>query len=262
MINHIWKICGGASLIRRCLPKPIRVKSLVPLLILLCAVGVCAQENKCSLKLSELPDAPALFGFRMGMSTAQLKQRVPQVLFGRVDGFGMSKTSISPDFDPQIDKTSLAGIRTASFDFLDDRLTSLWFGFDGSFRWKTVPDFVSGISQSLNLPDSWKPWKVRGQQLNCADFQMTVSIVAEGPSFHIIDKTAELTLVARREAKEEQDAALEEGESTEIVADTRARVYYLEGCTRTQEIKEKDRVVFKTREEAEKAGYKLAKNCP
>jgi len=261
MKNDIWKICGGVFVIGRC-RKPMRGKSLAPLLILLCAVSVCAQENKCSLKLSELPDAPELFGFRMGMSAVQLKQRVPQVFFGRVDDFGMSKTSISPDFDPQIDKASLAGIRTASFDFLDGRLTSLWFGFDGSFGWKTVPDFVSGISRSLNLPDTWKPWKLRGQQLNCADFQMTVSIVAEGPSFHIIDKTAELTVTARREAKEEQDAAVEEAESSEIVADTRARVYYQEGCTPTQEIREKDRVVFKTKEEAEKAGYKLAKNCP
>ena len=91
----------------------------------MCAVSVFAQDNKCSLKLSELPDAPALFGFRMGMSTAQLKLRVPQVVFGRDNDFGVSKTSISPDFDPQIDKASLAGVRTISFDFLDGRLTSL-----------------------------------------------------------------------------------------------------------------------------------------
>jgi len=90
---------------------------------------------------------------------------------------------------------------------------------------------------------------------------MTVSIVAEGPSFHIIDETAEQTVAARREAKEEQDAALEEGESSEIVADSRARVYYPEGCAPTQQIKEKDRVVFKTTEAAEKAGYKPAKAC-
>jgi len=220
-----------------------------------------AQDNKCSLKLSELPEAPELFGFRMGTSTTQIKVRVPQVVFGRTDDFGVLKTSISPDFDPQIDKASLAGVRTVSFDFLDGRLTSLWIGYDGSFKWQTVPDFVKGISQSLHLPDAWKPWKVRGQQLNCADFQMTVSIVAEGPSFHIIDETAEQTVAARREAKEELNEAMETSESSEIVADARAKVYYSEGCPLSQEIKENDRVVFKTKEEAEKAGYKLAKNC-
>jgi hypothetical protein len=238
-----------------------RVKALAPLLLVVCAASALAQDNKCVLKLSELPDAAELFGFRMGMSTAQLKLRVPQVVFGRVDDFGVSKTSISPDFDPQMDKAGLSGIRTVSFDFLDGRLTSLWLGYDGSFKWKAVPDFVTGISQSLHLPDAWKSWKVRGQQLNCADFQMTVSIVAEGPSFHITDETAEQTVAARREAKEEQEAAIEEGEQSAIVADTKAKVYYPESCPPANEIHAENRVVFKTKEEAEKAGYKAAKNC-
>jgi hypothetical protein len=113
----------------------------------------------------------------------------------------------------------------------------------------------------LRLPDAWKPWKVRGQQLNCADFQMTVSFVAEGPSFRITDDAAEQTIAARRQAKEDQDSATEESESSEIVADQRGKVYYAEGCRPAHEIKESDRTVFKTVEEAEKAGYKPAKNC-
>ena len=238
-----------------------RLKTLAPLLILLCATTVLAQENKCSLKVAELPYAPELFGFHMGMTKAQVKARVPQVVFGRVDEFEVSKTSINPDFDPSIDKASLAGVRTLSLDLLDGRLTSLWLGYDSSFKWQTVPDFVKGVSQSLHLPDAWKPWKLRGQQLNCADFQMTVSFVAEGPSFHIIDLTAERTIATRREAKEELDSATEETEATEIIADRKARVFYLEGCKPAHEIQGAERVVFKTKEEAEKAGYKPAKGC-
>lgn len=238
-----------------------RLKTLATLLILLFAVRVSAQENKCVLKLAELPGAPELFGFQMGMSTTQVKLRVPQVAFGQVNDFGVSKTSISPDFDSQIDKASLSGVRTVSLDFLDGRLTSLWLGYDSTFKWQTVPDFIKGISQSLHLPEVWKPWKVRGQQLSCADFQLTVSIVAEGPSFHIIDETAEQTVAARREAKEEQDASLEDGESGEVVADRQAKVYYSEDCKPAHEVEQKDRVVFKTKEEAEKAGYKAAKPC-
>jgi hypothetical protein len=231
------------------------------LLFLLCAVSAVAQENKCALKLAELPNAPELLGFRMNMTTAEVKARIPQVVFGRVNEFGVSKTSINPDFDPRIDKTSLAGIRTVSLDFLDGRLASLWFGYDGSFKWQTVPDFVKGISQSLHLPDDWRSWKVRGQQLKCADFQVTVAIVAEGPSFHIIDETAEQTVAARREAKEEQDAAAEEAAAAEVIADKKNKVYYLQDCQPASEIEEQNRVVFKSKEEAEKAGYKLAKNC-
>ena len=233
----------------------------IGLFLVLCAVGVFAQDTKCTLKLSELPDAPELFGFRMGMTNAQVKARVPQVAFGQVDDFGVSKTTINPDFDPTINKASFGGVRSVSLNFLDGRLNSIWLGYDGTFKWQTVPDFVTGISQSLHLPDAWKQWKVRGQQLNCADFQLTVSFVAEGPSFHIIDETAEQTIVARRQAKEEQDSATEEGESSEIVADKRGKVYYSEACRPAHEIKESDRVVFKTIEEAEKAGSKPAKNC-
>jgi hypothetical protein len=229
--------------------------------LFLCAITGFAQDNKCTLKLAELPAAPELFGFRLGMTTDQAKARVPQVQLGRVDPFGVVKTSINPDFDPRIDKASLSGVRTVSLDFLDGRLTSLWFGYDSTFKWTTVPDFVNGISQSLHLPpDAWRSWKIRGQQLSCADFQMTVTIVAEGPSFHITDQTAEETIAARREAKEEQDSAAEEA-AAEIVADKKARVYYLEGCVPAHEIKEADRVVFKSKEEAEKAGYKPAQSC-
>ena len=90
---------------------------------------------------------------------------------------------------------------------------------------------------------------------------MTVIVVSEGPSFHIIDETAEQTIAARREAKEEADAVAEEAASAEIVADKKDKLYYLESCPPPREIKAADRVVFKSQEEAEKAGYKLAKAC-
>jgi hypothetical protein len=246
-----------------------RHRILTLVFIFLFAVSAYAQDAPCPLKLAELPIAPELRGFHLGMTPAQVKARVPQVEFERADALGVAKTSINPDFDPRIDKTSLSGVRTISLDFLDDRLTSLWLGYDGTFKWHTVPDFVKGISQALRLPDAWKPWKIRGQQIRCSDFQMTVSIVAEGPSFHIIDETAAQTIIARREAKEEQDAAAAEaaehgeiqGDAAEIVADSKAKVYYADGCRPAQPIKADDRVVFKTREEAEKAGYKPAKTC-
>jgi len=228
--------------------------SLLLVFILFCSVSAFAQDNKCVLKLNELPATPELFGFRLGMTTAEVKTRVPQVAFGRVDDFGAQKTSINPDFNPAIDKASLNGVRTVSLDFLDDHLTSLWFGYDGTFKWQTVPDFVTGISQALHLPAAaWKPWKIRGQQMYCADFQLTVIIVSEGPSFHIIDETAEQTVVARREAKEEMDAAAE----AQVLADKKEKLYYTNDCPPPHEIKETDRVVFKSHEEAEQAGYKL-----
>jgi len=209
------------------------------------------------LKLAELPKAPELFGFRMGMTRDDVKARVPRVEFGRVNEFGVSKASISPDFDPQMDKTSLSGVRTISFDFLDGRLMSLWLGYDGTFKWHTVDEFVKGISPALHLPDAWQPWKTRGQQLTCADFQMTVGIVSEGPSFHIIDQPAEETIATRRQELEDKNAAEETTETVEVIGNRKDKTYQPAGCATV--IKPPDRVVFNSKEDAEKAGYKEAR---
>jgi hypothetical protein len=229
--------------------------------ILLCGTSVFAQDQQCRLKLSELPDVPELFGFRMGMSTERIKARVPQITFGRVNALGLSKTTINPDFEPRIDKSTFTGVRTISLDFLDGRTTSLWFGYDSSFKWHTVTQFVDQISKSLRLPAAWRPWKTGGQQISCADFQMTVSYLAEGPSFHIIDTSAAETLAARREEIEEQNERNEATAAAGVTANRKTKTYYPAQCPPANEIKETDLVVFNSKEEAENAGYKLVAEC-
>jgi hypothetical protein len=184
------------------------------------------------------------------------------VSFGKTDDFGVDKTTINPDFDPKIDRTSLASIRSVSLDFLDQRLTSIWFGYDSSFKWRTVDDFVEGISDALKLPGAWGPWRTRGKQLRCADFLITVSIIAEGPSFRIVDQSAE-DLIASRRAEKEAAAEDEADKSVEpeIVADARTRIYFTSDCPPTQTISAKDRTLFKSAAEAEKAGFKKASDC-
>jgi hypothetical protein len=217
--------------------------------------------------MSDLPAAPELLGFRLGMTKAEVKARVPQTDFGKADPFGVVKTTINPYFDPTIDKTKFEGVRSISLDLLDERLTSLWIGFDEAFKAHTVDEFVKLISQSLQLDGNWSSWKSRGQQLRCADFQLIVTTVAGGPSFRLIDTAADDLVAERRQAKEEQDALAEAGgnagESTEaeIVADKNSKTYYPAGCEPAKEIADAHRVTFKTAAEAEKAGFKAAKNC-
>jgi hypothetical protein len=236
-----------------------RRKILAPFLILLIACTALAQNNQCSLKLSDLPAAPELFGFRLGMTTDQVKALVPQVKFGKADDFEVLKTSINPHYDSRIDQTRYSGVRTISLDFLDGRLTSLWLGYDESFKWQTADNFVAGISQSLRLPNAWRPWR-RGQRLHCADFEMTLTILGIGPSFRILDDAAQQTLTTRREAKEALDSADAESTTTEVIADRQQKTYYPGGC-QPEDIKPGNRLVFSSKEEAEKSGYKAAKTC-
>ena len=231
------------------------IGSLVP--------SVSAQAKPCNLKLADLPAASELFGFRPGMTMNEVRARVPQVTFGPTDDFGSAKTSINPDFNPNIDKVRFAGVRTVSLDFLDGRLTSLWLGYDSSFKWQSVESFVKGISQSLELPNAWTSWKLRGRQLECADFRITLTMLGAGPSFRLVDRAAEDTLAARRQAKEEQESSAAENDAPnpQIVADKQRRVFYSEGCQPLKPIAEADRLIFINKEEAEKAGYRPAKDC-
>lgn len=234
------------------------------LLISYGTVQVRAQTTPCSLKLADLPPSADLFGFQLGMTAEQVKTRLPHLAFGPVDDFGVSKTTTNPAFTADLDKTAFAGVRTISLDFLDNRLSSLWLGYENSYKWQTVPDFVAGISQSLHLPNAWESWKIRGSRIRCADFEITLTMVAGGASFRLIDETAEKTIAARREAKDQAEmAAAEEGENevSEIIADRQSKVYYSDACRPLTEVKETNRILFKTTEEAEKAGYKAARKC-
>jgi hypothetical protein len=236
---------------------------LLPLLFLLLAQSASGQ---CTKKSTELPAAPELLGFRLGMTKEQIKEAVPQSRFGRTDSFGVAKTTINPYFDPTIDKTKFEGVRSISLDLLDERLTSLWIGFDETYKAKTVEEFVKLISQSLQVPANWSSYRSRGQQLRCADFQLIVTTVANAPSFRLLDAGAEDIVAQRRQAKEEQDALAEGGGSKEeseeeIIGDKQSRTYFTNGCQPAKPIAENNKISFKTTADAEKAGFKLAKHC-
>jgi hypothetical protein len=241
---------------------------LAPLVSVACA-GSISSQVRCTQKLAELPPAAEFFGFRLGMTKEEVKTQVPRIVFGNTDEFGISKTTINPDFDPLIDKTSFQGVRTISLDFLDGRLTSLWIGYDNTFKTQTIDDFVKMVSDSLHLPNGWSSWRSRGQQMRCADFQMTVTTVAGAPSFRILDQAADDTVTARREAKEQQDAAAKTAaapaetkeDSSDIIGDKQTKVYYPAGCQPAKEITEPNRVAFKSTKEAEKVGFKVARSC-
>jgi hypothetical protein len=100
--------------------------------------------------------------------------------------------------------------------------------------------------------------------MRCADFELTVSMVAQSPSFRILDSTAEETLAARRAAAAEEAEAAEADEasdSDEIVADRKTKTYYPGSCRPAIPIAEANRITFKTTAAAEKAGYTLSRTC-
>lgn len=250
------------------------------MLVFACArLTASAQGNVCTAKLAQLPQASELKGFQLGMTMEQVKARVPHIVFGRVDKFGVVKTSINPDFNPKLDKASFEGVRTVSLDFLDGRLTSLWLGYDESFKWQTPEEFTRGIGAALKLPDAWRSRARGGFQMSCADFQLTVTTVARTPSLHISDELAQQTLTKRMEETEdtEEETADETASSSQtpnesekhadpevvpIIGDKHSKSYYRRDCAGYNSVPEKDRAIFSSTEQAAKAGYKPSKTCP
>jgi len=224
------------------------------LIVALCAcTNAIAQSSRCALELNELKDPPELFGFRVGMTLAQVKAREALVQFGRADEFGVIRTSINPHFDTRFDQARYADVRTVSFDFLDGKLVTLWIGYESTFKWPKLDEFAANFGKSLDLRAAWLP-KRSGREIACEGFSVFASIIADGPSIRIQDEEAQNTIAARRE--EAAQAA-----EAEVFADTRTKNYYPSDCSGREDIPAGAKVKFKNKEEAETAGYKLAKEC-
>src|SRR5581483_4400258 len=207
-------------------------------LIVLGAYTYAAAQTSCSLILDQLKNTTELFGFRVGMTLAQVTAREPLVRFGRADQFGVIKTSINPHFDTRFDQAKYADVRTISFDFLDGKLVTLWIGYEETFKWPTLDEFTTNFGKALDLKSPWLP-KRSGREIACDGFTIFASMIANGPSIRVQDEAAE----------------------AEVFADTRTKNYYPADCSARDDIPAGAKLRFKNKEEAEKAGYKLAKDC-
>ena len=209
--------------------------------------------QQCRIKGGQLPDAPELRGFRLGMTFDQVKAIVPQIKFGPPNEIGVTKTTINPLYDARFDQVAFADIRTISFDFLDGKLTTLWIGYESTFKWQTLDGFIRGISKSLNLSRSWSP-KRGGQQLHCDGLTLFVSLIAGSPSIRLSDNAADETIAERRE----EALVATEGR---VIGDKSTKLYYPADCKSVENIAGLNRIVFNNKEEAERDGFKLAKDC-
>lgn len=229
-------------------------KSFTIALTLLCAcAGANAQQTNCSIKLEQLSQTPELLGFRLGMTFAEVRERVPVVQFGRADAFGVAKTTINPHFDPRLDPAEFKSVRSISFDFLDGKLVRLWIGFEETFKWPKLDEFVSNYSKALGVPAVW-PVQRSGRQLTCDGFTLFASIIAAGPSIRITDDASQ-NLIARR-----REEALEAAE-VQVIGDQRTKSYYPADCEPKEAVPAISQIIFKNKDEAEKSGYKLAREC-
>jgi hypothetical protein len=238
---------------------PLRLIANTKLLVSLVSIILCtcfvakAQTPACTLKANELKTAEDFYGLHLGMTSEEVRKVLPLVQFGRADRLGVMRTSFNPHFDQRVEKTSFPDVRTISLDFLDDKVSRVWIGYESTFKWPKLDVFVPNFSKSLGVSPEWLPAR-NGRALICDGFSLFAQMIAGGPSLRIDDEVAQSVATARL-------AEAIDADEQQVIGDIRKKNYYPSDCLAKDSIPPTSRTVFKNKEEAEKAGYTLSKDC-
>jgi hypothetical protein len=144
--------------------------SLVSIILCTCFVAK-SQTPTCTLKANELKPAEDFYGLRLGMTGEEVRKALPLVQFGRADRLGVMRTSFNPHFDQRVEKTAFPDVRTISLDFLDDKLITIWIGYENTFKWPKLDEFVPNFSKSLAFLRKWQPARNNGRAWSAMAFR-------------------------------------------------------------------------------------------
>ena len=236
-----------------------RLIANIRLLLSLVSIVLCAclvakpQTPACTLKASDLKPAEDFYGLHLGMTVEEVQKALPLVQFGRADRLGVMKTSFNPHFDQRVDQAAFPDVRTISLDFLDGKLATVWIGYESTFKWPKLDLFVANFSKSLGVTAEWSPAR-NGRALSCDGFSLSAQMIGGGPSLRINDEAAQSLATARL-------AEAIDADEQQVVGDSSTKRYYPSDCSGKDSIPLASRTVFKNKEEAEKAGYTLSKDC-
>src|SRR3954471_5706244 len=139
----------------RNLPLHIRLGISLISIVLGTSLTAHSQTPACSLKADQLKPATDLYGLRLGMTNDEVKKALPLIQFGRADRLGVLRTSFNPHFDARVKETEFPDVRTISLDFLDGKLATVWIGYESTFKWPKLDEFVANFSKMLGVPAEW-----------------------------------------------------------------------------------------------------------
>lgn len=178
---------------------------LLAALVVACASAARAQQTPaCTVKRDA---APELRGFRLGMTEAQVKTRVPAAQAVNRDPLGQGSLALQYQQLKDLDAAAYAGVGYITLLFIDDRLTSISVQYDQTVTWKSPEQFAERVSELLKLPKAWRPEQEQTQHgstpflsMSCDGFRLSVF-----PNFiRLIDDAHEATLARRRDEIEEK----------------------------------------------------------
>lgn len=128
--------------------------------------SIAASAQQCELTLGQ---APELRGFKLGMSVAQARAKLPGVTFPKPDERGEISLFLRGPTLRKIDPSASGDVSSGLLTFFDGRLVSVSIGYGDSVKWESVDEFVFSVSQSLGLPPVWPRRRSRADDLDDSD---------------------------------------------------------------------------------------------
>ena len=152
-----------------------------------------SPQPRCALTLAQ---SPTIRGLKLGMTAEEVLALFP----GRSDSstiraalndapkaFGVARFTVSPSRDEK----PYEGVNLFDFEFLDNRLTSYYVGYNGP-EWDDIREFVSVLSTSLKLPrlEYWEPIDAETfRTLRCEGFEVRATISGSGGNSNYVKVT-------------------------------------------------------------------------
>lgn len=173
----------------------------------------------CTMSLAQ---APAIAGFRLGMTREEVQARFPNSPVPAPDESGLSIMHLRGIQAPA--GSALEGANNLTIELLDDRLVYIRVSYATTDKWQSMDEFVASVAERLGVRGQWKrfyDWEnktirdaedLRDSALECHGFRLSAGIGIEGltsneqtPHLELEDMSAIQTIRAR----EEQRAAKE-----------------------------------------------------
>ena len=168
--------------------------------VFVCAIAAICVAQECTLKSEQ---APAVRGFRLGMTTDEVREKVTGVGgLDKADELGMTETTVYP-FQMK-SKDDAQGLQSVRLRFLDKRLTDIELRYDGSARWDGIDQFAARVSESLQLPQMGKGrfgfLNRRTRALECGGFHVRAALVEDDRGVLTLSEGGVKEIVEKRKA--------------------------------------------------------------
>jgi hypothetical protein len=167
-----------------------------------------ATKRSCDLTVAR---SPAIRHIRLGMNIDEVLGLFPgsredpeirSALSQANKQIEVTRIGVTPE--RYASKEKFEGISLLAFEFLDRRLSSLFVRYNGP-EWKSVDDFVSRLSESLNLPGAkdWEASQDSLKTLKCEGFEIRASIDGIGGNSNFVHIRSLVAVQIVRDRQEE-----------------------------------------------------------